>query len=329
MTENARFLADPFLFCLNNALHPQDIQGGVGARKPGNYFSVPGDQRVKWCQIVPGAQLPYGFSCGVNSGCFSATVSSTAPVGPDAANWFTVYYLPWAANETFRITLKNRQGLTDPDIFLTSAVDGCSVFVEGDPAEPTVYHANNAAGTPPGPGSTQAAWNAYYDPKRTSMETRVNQTHSPKSVRQDPGLLTTTPSKGVHASEYMDLVHAQRPGFETDAGKKSARDEVKAANPKLKKIKVTSTDYKPCGTVFGWRRGGRWTFYYQKRAIMYFLWEAKKKGIRGGKETGKPPVCREYALDCWEFWPNGKGRVFARAVVPHPDPFKDWLQDFN
>ena len=330
MTANANFLADPPMFCLSNALHPQDVQGGVGGRKPGNYFSVPKDERVRWCQIVPGATLPYGFTVGVNTGCYSANVSKTAPSHADAANWFTCYYLPWAANETFRITLKNRQvGVADPDIFLTSAVDGCSVFVEGDPTEPTVYHANNAPGTPPGAGDLQSAWDAYYDPKRTTMEARVNATHSPKSVRADPTILTRTPAKGVHATEYMDLVHSRRSGFEGDGAKQSARDEAKAANPNLKKIKIVGTDYKPCGTVFGWRRNGRWTFYYQKRAVMYFVWEGTKKGLRGGKEKKKPPVCREFALDCWEFWPNGRGRVFARSVVPHYDPYRAWLESFG
>jgi hypothetical protein len=329
MPENARFLANPFTFCLSHALHPQDLAGGVGARKPENYFSVDKDERVKWCQIVPGADLPYGFICGSNSGCYSAKVQKARPAATDASNWFPVFYLPYANNETFRITLKNRQaGVPDPDIFITSAVDGCSVFIEGEPTEPTVYHVNHSGGAPPALVGNQVAWDAYYDPKRAGMEQRVNLTHSPKALRQNPPLPAATQPKAVHATEYMDLVHERRAGFEQDVYKRQIRDEVKAANPKLKKIRVTGTDYKPCGTVFGWRRNGRWTFYYQKRAIMYYLWEAKKKGLSGGEQTGNRPVCREYPLDCWEFFPNGKGRVFARPVVRR-DPVVDWMQDFN
>jgi hypothetical protein len=54
-----------------------------------------------------------------------------------------LYYLPWGPNQAYRMTLTPPEGATeDPDFFLTAEVNGCSIFIDGPPTAPTVYHLN-------------------------------------------------------------------------------------------------------------------------------------------------------------------------------------------
>ncbi len=47
-----------------------------------------------------------------------------------------VQWLPWLTHSIIGTTLS-----ASPDIFFTAAINGCSVFVTGEPNKPTVYHA--------------------------------------------------------------------------------------------------------------------------------------------------------------------------------------------
>ena len=96
-----------------NAIKDKKIEG---------YFSVPKNQRISYCQIIQGHDFGRGMNVGVNSGAWVAAVNHTPPLGADAANWFSVFYLPWAAGQTFRTTLKNPagalpHGIAMPEIF--------------------------------------------------------------------------------------------------------------------------------------------------------------------------------------------------------------------
>lgn len=319
MPHNANFLADPVVFCNQYALHPKDDNRVTPTKKPEGYYSVPKDQRISYCQIIQGYDFGRGMNVGANSGAYVASVNFTPPAAGDAANWFSVFYLPWTAGQTFRTTLKDPatplpNGIAMPQIFITSAVDGCSVFVEGTTAEPTVYHANNF--DPSGPsaplGGTSNQIRNFFGPKKTTMEGWVNNARSPKSVRN--AVAPTPTAKGVHALDYMDMQLAHKAGLEA-AALQGVKDEVKTNNPHLKKIRFDDIIYKPCGTVFGWKQGGNWRFFYQRRAIMLFFPYGRKRGLHIGTERVNMPVCREFSLGTYEFWPGGSGHVFGRGLV--------------
>ncbi len=290
------------------------MKSGIG------YSSVPSNRRVQYCQIVSGATLR-DLQVPINTNCYSAVLSDTTPGHNDAANWFTVFYLPWGGGKTFRITLKNRQqNMQDPDIFITSEVNGCSVFVEGSRAEPTVYHVNNSGGTSPTSGSLQPAWDNFFAPKQQRMTDWVEDVPAPKSIRQDPTLLTQNPPKAVHARNYMDLVHTHRP-TDSRTPRGDVRTEIKGKHQQAKKITITKTIYAPCGTVFGIRENGEWTFYYQRKATMFFMWNATR-GFLKKKITKGQAIARQYVIDCEEFWPGGGGSIYAGSSPPMiPDDF--------
>src|SRR5687768_14128981 len=52
------------------------------------------------------------------------------------ASSLAVQWLPWLSHSIVGLTLG-----ASPDIFVTAAINGCSVFVTGAPNAPTVYHA--------------------------------------------------------------------------------------------------------------------------------------------------------------------------------------------
>src|SRR5581483_11280100 len=58
------------------------------------------------------------------------------------------YFLPYEQNKSFRTTLKSEDPKVDPEFFFTIELNGCSVFVDGAPTAPNVYHlnANNVGG---------------------------------------------------------------------------------------------------------------------------------------------------------------------------------------
>lgn len=203
-----------------------------------------------------------------------------------------------------------------PHLLSAVAVDGCSVIVEGSRGNPTVYHLNNMGGGAPPLGGTLVDNQNYWNPKKNTMEGRFQTARSPKSVREaaagTPGAAPVVAAKGVHALDYLDMTEAQRGTYETPVIIQGAFQEAK--NKALDALSwiYTGSDYKPFGTVFGWKHGGNWTFYYQRRATMWYKYRATF--------ASKPPtlfiISRQMSWHLDEFWPNGSGVAVAKALVP-------------
>jgi hypothetical protein len=64
---------------------------------------------------------------------------------PQKATLLPVWYLPWWENHVTKTRILSDdqmpRGEVNPDLFFTSALSGCSVFVEGPANSPTIYHA--------------------------------------------------------------------------------------------------------------------------------------------------------------------------------------------
>jgi hypothetical protein len=62
----------------------------------------------------------------------------------DQGNFLPVWFLPWFSDHVTRMTIPAKATvpatMPNPDIFFTSALTGCSVFVEGPATSPTIYH---------------------------------------------------------------------------------------------------------------------------------------------------------------------------------------------
>jgi hypothetical protein len=211
----------------------------VGSRE---FVSVRGYSRIRGIDIRDGAAARYLV---------------TAP--PDESGdkirregYLPSYWLPWGTDRSIRTTLRPRSQTTamglvkydvldelypqspsfpgidsnDPPIFVTSAVNGCSVVVEGSREQPTVYHANAMAtgGSPRDialrPDATAPDVRRAIDAKVAFMQTQVR-TFATARPRILPGGQVVQPRKMLTQTDYMIYVHSQGrtvpgKGYETE-----------------------------------------------------------------------------------------------------------------
>jgi hypothetical protein len=326
---NANFLNNPETFAKNYAISvidrnlavvPPDPLKGPNMRGQG-YLKVAKADRVSYCQISDSGGTSSTAVTGATGGR-AAIITDALPVGPDVANWFAVYYLPWAGNQTFRITLKpGAVGGADPDIFFTSALNGCSVFVEGTAQVPTVYHLNDAAsaGGEAPIGSDLPTNTAFWNPLKNNMEARFQGATSPKAVLHTPGGQAVQGAKVVHALDYMDVTQHYYQGLMLGSIQKLNKEELLATTQKpgelVSDVAYRGNIYQPYGTVFGWKQHNAWRFFFQKRGFIAYqyqkTYDAKSKYKPGQSDTFY--VKRHVRYDCQEFWPNGGGQAVAKA----------------
>lgn len=147
---------------------------------------------------------------------------------------FTAHYLPWGSGDVYRTVLppRNIQG-ADGNLFFTANMTGCAVAVAGSPTVPVVYHANAAA-------TLNQALNGMADRDKigwseATMVTAIGQFEPPAQTPLDPPMQVLLPSQylspdreGVTTREHLMIMRESR------------------------------------ATVFGVRKNGAWTFYYQK-----------------------------------------------------------------
>jgi hypothetical protein len=231
---------------------------------------VQGDNKVAFCDILPCNMVnPFkgdgGASYTQDKDLCAMRITNDRP-GPSAA---PVYYLPWKSNTMMRIKLKpsrkharQESGATlDPGLFVTAALQGCTVIVTGDRQEPVVYHLN--AGAQKGPnqetlGAAQAPqWLSAAQAKVDNMRALFNAAQSqkpkegPRAVGGGHQPLLNPLSAEV---DLMDYVYGMAPGPAA----------VLAKRYKLR-FGAKSVSVAMCGTVFGIRNAEGWVFYRQTR----------------------------------------------------------------
>ncbi len=207
-----------------------------------------------------------------NEGAETVDVSGSFTVDPDS-DWVPAYYLPWDQDAIVHMTIP-MQGIrigSDPDIFFTAAINGCSVFIQGTEESPTVYHAGGDTGRGNDMTRGAAFWREvltnFADTSKGKFQTEVNKMDyikTPGQVGSD-GKLST-----ANANEYERWLK--------DKYKKTL--DVKFVNP--------------WGCVVGYRNGGKWRFYLQENATVAFI-KLRKEGDQPAKLTivSKPMVLRE------------------------------------
>ncbi|MEJ8849365.1 hypothetical protein [Variovorax rhizosphaerae] len=208
-----------------------------------------------------------------NAGVVSANCLAPCKIsiGSSHGGGNPVYYLPYNNDEHHRITLTNKQALANDDFFLTALVDGCSIYVEGTAANPSVTHLN-AVGTNAG-----AAGALTPDQKRrldwlmkyAEMDRRfANDGTKPKRILAAAGL---TPSRKLEAQDYMIT-----PGSADEANFELSLPALQVAGKAPAQVGVLSVDamrlMSTQGTVFGYRGGGgNWHFHVQRRALVEYF----------------------------------------------------------
>jgi hypothetical protein len=212
-------------------------------------------------------------------------------------HWVPVYFLPWDAGGAIVSMTIPREGvigpgshILDPDIFFTAAINGCSIFIQGSPENPTVYHAGGDTGRgndmARGAGFWRDVLTNFADLSKGKFQTEINKMDyikTPGQVSKD-GALTT-----ANAKAYRQWLE----------------DKYKTTLD----IQLVS----PWGAVCGFRNDGKWKFYLQENATIAYLKLNKKTGPQNTKLqiVSRPMVVRE-------IFPASQGG----ANMNHPLPIK-------
>ena len=302
---NEEFLKFPREFATLHALYPsadhavnQEHMKNLNLGGGNDITQVQGDNKVAWCNIQQaGELLKLG---GDDNSEYAKDVSLLVMrvTYQQSGDAFPVYYLPWKLNGGYRMKLKpSRKHPTqdkgksiEPAVFITAALQGCSIIVSGEREEPVVYHLNaNSAKGPRGETvytDSDHEFEVAAQAKRDLMLERYNQarTAKPKEGQRFDGARPgqTFPSAGAHLSEYMPDM---KPSAFNALGAKFSHGTLSASVGQL-------------GTVFGIRSDdGKWDFYRQTRTRVFIpgAWDAKA-GKFDDKIFWLDPVCAR-------FWP--------------------------
>lgn len=298
---NQQFLDAPQQFASDHTLYPvadpvvnQGQMKTLALSDGSSFTQVGGENKVAWCNIEPASRaIPVpadlGGSYGDDRDLYVMRVSYR-----QSGNAFPVYYLPWAPDEMFRIKLKpSRKHPTEtgfiwtetvePAVFITAALQGCSIIASGDPQEPVLYHLN-ASGTDGPHGETLGSNNdndiriAAYA-KRDEMLRRYNlaRAEQPKEGVKTLGARPpqTFTSQSAHLTDYM---HGMLGSINTAIT--------------AKYLSGAAGEVAQFGTVFGIRSGGSWKFYRQTRTRVCRFAANPKDDV----STWVDPVCVR-------FWP--------------------------
>ncbi|MBW3600511.1 MAG: hypothetical protein KY475_25010 [Planctomycetes bacterium] len=178
-----------------------------------------------------------------------------------------MYFLPWDPRGG-AVELKIPSGADGPFLFLTAALSGCSVFVDGTPQKPRIFH----CGTQENTGSDTSAKEFW------------------KSVAKKIGLDEST-AKAIHNINYGIPLRGEAPKVKHRQEKTKTFLKQKEG----KSINVESVD--SWGAVFGIRTGTDWTFYLQENVTVQY------QRVSEGRLSPMHTVCRPRVLR--QIFPGG------------------------
>jgi hypothetical protein len=291
----------PFCEMQVNQAHMRDLALSDGT----NFTEVRGDNKVAFCDIRPAtsfADVPgdLGGSYHEYKGLLVMHITSHSP----HSGAFPVYFLPWDTDEMYRMKLKpspHHAKRTErwflgmlggdtivPNIFVTAAVQGCSVFVRGDPESPVVYHVN-ASGSNPVSGATLASADsrqfleaAQHKATVMTQRTALAQQERPKEGPKLPTGMRGAPGRSLSGEAHLtDYMPGMLPAFQ---------DRSKQNYARILNVPATDVEVQQFGTIFGFRQDRDWVFYRQTRTALSY----RRNGV--WTDEFRDPVCLK-------FWP--------------------------
>ena len=300
MSYAQEFLADARTFANQHTLYPfadPVVNQAHMAKKTltdgSEIQQVQGENKVAFCKIVgPGGfqRLKGDLGNDYKQDQDLLVMRITYEKSSDS---FPVYYLPWQRNALIRVKLKPsphhpaQKGIIfketiEPQVFVTAALQGCSIIVSGDPQEPIVYHINASSTTGP-MGETlntdsDATFVAAAGAKVTKMQTLYTDARSQFPKEGSKGAAGARPPQ-TFTSKSATLTEYSPGNLPTGQTRLLRRYHDKFTN-------VRGLQF---GTVFGIKGASGWVFYRQSRTR---LWDASDMNL--GKWVD--PVCLP-------FWP--------------------------
>jgi hypothetical protein len=311
----AEFLRAPHQFASMHCLYPyadpvtNDAHMKQLALDDGTTFTeVRGDNKVAYCRITSAGNVNPLPSDGspLSSYTQDQNLLVMRVTYQPAADAVPCYYLPWKLNQLMRMKLKPSpnhpargagQQVLQPELFVTAALQGCSVLVSGTADQPVVAHANAQRIVGPngeafgGPGGAHAVALRVKEQHMKDLHARTRAAVPKEGLKvggqyQDP-VAQGFQVGGAHAKDYMSAVD---PVFASRLAKMYwSRFRAKAKPYRDGKMQISVEQY---GTVFGVRNAGDWKFYRQSRTRVTYKSQATDQHVSEWVD----PVCTR-------FWP--------------------------
>ena len=290
MSHNKEFQADPLAFMRKYALNPvNDLGGRFGSSHATNYAPThnPGKlvyglhqmgkgdktaylnfkKRRPGVDPPPPGSPPERYGTPRIGAMEQVVVSGSYEYDEDKVR---AYWLPWQGESIteLKIPKMNSDGKNRTRFFFTACINGCSVFIKGDPRQPTVYHAG---------GNTQ-----HDDPNDAAAFWRdMLQSHAHTGVGPIMG--------EVNKTQYvLDKVTMETKKMDENFSFQQRVNHGTALHRGFRQWLEYSTSGKfvieeawPEGCVMGIRANdGNWTFYLQENVVItYYALEKKSGGL--------------------------------------------------
>jgi hypothetical protein len=295
---NKKFLSDPLAFAKRYAMHPTDDVGGYKGTKVQDLANVTtiqgrrvdmvsakvaGDRKVAYLNLH---KRPMGtVAVTGNEGGKTVDVEGAYE---KKTNWFPAYFLPWdASGAMVRLTIPAKGTHdVDPDIFFTAAINGCSIFFQGTPERPTIYHCGGDTGKGNDHAAAAKFWRDLVDANKHAGKGTVNAEVNKTHYIKEPGVAGQTTQRALEYENWL-----------------------KSKNTS----KLTVTFVNPWGCVFGIRRGERWTFYLQENATIVYN-TLTKSHLLATPKTETRLMSRVMIVR--EVYPNSSGGVSMMSPPP-------------
>jgi hypothetical protein len=198
------------------------------------------------------------------------------------------WFLPWRSRQVMKLKIANvatsptldfgvgTDPVANPGLFFTAAISGCSVFVVGATAAPSVYHAGVTGSliTPMGPekfnrlgGTSEAVWRSLLG-RTATLAKPIGEVNRDHYVAERVGPLGGETDR-IRSNEAYTTAQALML-----EGQLQNRNDLTA-------VKVS-----PWGCVFGLRdAAGQWSFNLVKNATVEYYRVTRKKKLFGRVKT--------------------------------------------
>ena len=179
---------------------------------------------------------------------FNAIIPGSKAAVP--AGHLPVWFLPWESRHLVEMTIPPRQSEEDddpddPKLFFTAGINGCSVFVRGDPRSPTVTHAGISQSATPYGNNPSEFWRHLL-----TANLAGNNVHAGKTWE-------------VNNTDYINQTGISGGAFTANTDQYLKWLKTLPSGP------ITVSHVVPWGCVFGVRYGRLWSFYLQENAVVH------------------------------------------------------------
>lgn len=161
-----------------------------------------------------------------------------------------VWFLPWESRHLVEMTIPPKQNEDDDDpddpmLFFTAGINGCSVFVRGDPRSPTITHAGISQGQTPYGNNPSEFWRHLLTANLAGNNVFAGKTWEVNNTDYINQTGVSGGAKTANTDRYLQWLKTLPSG------------------------PVTVSHVVPWGCVFGVRYGRLWSFYLQENAVVH------------------------------------------------------------